>query len=664
MELKHITDTKKQMDNIITANYGYKKRITELNKKIICGCDTETIKGKAFLMNIYNGYEHNTHEIKTFNDFLDNYFTREYMETINFFHNLQFDYQAILKHLSDYNLSFIAKHDITYYLITRTHKIYTTSKYDLPYNERFIKAFQINIIPKRLFKISEIKLKNGKIQFNDKKKIIFYSHKLRFYDMAQFYNYKSLKYLAEKYELEQQKVFVEDIKNINYTKFKNNIKYHSLIEKRIESDCVITQNLAQKLYNNIWQIQPCNKFYSIASISEQILKLYLKKHNIPRFVSQYFLWAYAGGRFECFKKGLFNDVYEIDINSGYPAQINKLIEINNKGFWNEITDKCSNPEAKYGVYYIKINIENNYICPIKLNTQKPLPFPNGNIYLWIDKNELDLLDKYGYEYKIIKGVEYITYDVVYPFKFVEELYKQKSLLKNKDNEMYNLIKIILNAIYGKFIQLKPINKVKKLDFNAVNEDLIEAFNLNGIAMGIYNHTFLSGGCFNPVYGCFIPSALRCQLYNDCKDNVKDLIGLQTDSIITKRKLLNLPISKKMGEYSYKQKQVRGIMVASGINQIGDITKFRGFATNINLFKELNNGKIKDNKLVLDLIRFTKLKESYKQIELNYEMINIPREVKTLLDVNSDKKRVWNDKFNSPHEVLEKTIDSVPLTIVN
>lgn len=662
METQHIQDNKRQIERIKIPRYFNLNRSKNIRQKPICGCDTETIHGKAFLIDIFDGERHYTHELKSFQQFIDYYFHTNFCNSINFFHNLQYDYQAILKFLSPYQLDFIAKHDISYYMITPKGEIKTFSNHNIPYDTDFIKGYQINIIPERYFKITPIDFKENQIRFTKKGNISLSKKSLKFYDLAQFYNFKSLEYLADKYKLNTKKVQIEDIANIDYKMFLNDKEYRKLLLKRIHSDTEITYYLAQKIYDNIWKIQPCNKFFSIASVSETLLKNYLVKHNIPQFVQQYFLWAYSGGRFECFKKGFFPHIWEVDINSAYPNYINQLVQIDNNGYWYSTKEK--DLSAQYGVYYIKTHIDELLVSPVKYNLQKPLPFPNGDMYVWLDKNELDLLDSYGYDYHILKGVEYKTNEVLYPFRFIEDLYKQKSELKRVNPELYHTVKIIQNAIYGKFIQLKPITKVKKVPELCLHDadELIDAFNLNGIEMGVYNHTYMAGGCFNPVYASYITSRTRNQLFNDCKAFKKDLIGFQTDSIIVSKNPSGLPLSTNMGEYQIKQKDVEGVVIASGINQIGNQTKFRGFTTNIDLIEALQNCKNEGAFLTFDLKRFTSLKESYIQDNLDYDMLNVPRQIARILDVNNDSKRIWHDAFKTPKEVLDKIIDSKPLVV--
>ena len=480
--------------------------------------------------------------------------------------------------------------------------------------------------------------------------------------MAQYYNYVPLEKLAIKYNL-KRKVVVDDIEHLDKEKYLNDIYYKLKIDERILGDSEITQNLAQIRYNARWKVLPCNEFYSKATLSQRkVLSSGYNHPIIPKKIIQMFLLAYNGGRFELMKKGYFPNVYEDDINSAYPFAISKLIRIDKNGYWQKVNNGF-NEDAHFGVYKIQSDLNGDYITPLKYTLDNLLVFPSGNFTSWIDKNEVELLEKYGYDYKIKEGYEYIHPEPILLFEWIKNIYTERIKNKEKDYLFSDELKITMNGIYGKFIQLIPICEFRKTSFNELS--LVDIININNVEIGVFNHQYRAGILFNPVYGCYIPSFTRCKLFNDTYKYQKDIIGFQTDSIKSIRKL-PLKRSNKMGEYEIKANGEEGIFIASGISKVGDKVKFRGFDTKIKLDVILKNDV---NETYIQ--RVCSLKQCGKKYELktvngtkklNFDDINLFENVKRDINLNCDKKRIWDDKFKKPSDIFKKQIDSMPLVI--
>ena len=154
--------------------------------------------------------------------------------------------------------------------------------------------------------------------------------------MAQYYNYQSLDSMAEQY-LNKNKInnpYTENIKSHqddwpiktmeNY--FENN--YHKIGEY-CQEDANLTAKLATVMSKKVYDVFHINlrNWTSKASIAE---KLSYKKGHYPENFGEgskhynYAQLAFRGGMFDCWQRGKFKDITEIDISSAYPAiQVNQ-----------------------------------------------------------------------------------------------------------------------------------------------------------------------------------------------------------------------------------------------------------------------------------------------------------------------------------------------------
>ena len=130
------------------------------NKKPLIGFDTETEKGQCFLLGYYGKENNGVLESTDIDEILKLLYNIKFKSTFNFFYNLTYDFQAIIKCLPYENIYELAKYDKTIY-----------NKYEL------------EILPGKCLKISN-KTRN---------------YTVKYYDIAQFYNHNSLNNSAKKF---------------------------------------------------------------------------------------------------------------------------------------------------------------------------------------------------------------------------------------------------------------------------------------------------------------------------------------------------------------------------------------------------------------------------------------------------------------------------------
>lgn len=159
--------------------------------------------------------------------------------------------------------------------------------------------------------------------------------------------------------------------------------------------------------------------------------------------------AYAGGRFERFLIGRFQNGFGIDINSAYPYGISQLPSLN-EGVW--IHRNAPDTIEEFGVYHIRMTGS-----PIA-HAAAPLFHRDqaGNIsYPWMTEGwywspEVALLRKMR-DVEIVEGWEYVGWETR-PFGFVRDVYDQRLQMKANGDGAQKALKLLLNSLYGKMAQ--------------------------------------------------------------------------------------------------------------------------------------------------------------------------------------------------------------------
>lgn len=407
------------------------------------------------------------------------------------------------------------------------------------------------------------------------------------------------------------------------------------IIKYCAKDAKLTQKLGNLLIKEIKNVnlQLPRYMTSSASLSKQYFRYHCyipSLEKIPLRILDIAFQTYYGGRFEVLKRGYFDDLYYYDINSAYPKTISELPSLK-YGHWkysNEI-----NPNECIGFYKVVLHIPEQYISALAIRPKKHIVvFPSGHFGKWITWFEADLMR--DYIVKVVKGYEYIPHENEYhPFTTeIKNLYDKKQRYKNVNDTWYHIVKITMNALYGCFVE-----KHEKHD---------------GLTY--------SGILFNPIWATIITAKTRWKLLKNVdKKDWKYIVAFHTDSVLS-TKALNLKCNDKMGNWKL-EKNDSGVILMTGVYQIGEITKRRGFkADKIDWIKLLERNKDRDyipmpqqhvNKIAEILKRFRNLDELNKFIRFWKE-----------LRINSDKKRNWDRNFINCQDVLNSQINSKTLDL--
>lgn len=645
--------------------------------------DTETLNGKAFLLgdSEKNYLTCNVENLRVENidTPLDNFETMlngllSNKNTLNTFFNLSYDQDALLKHLSLENLKMFAQLGYTIF-----------------------NGFYISGIPKKSIDLAKailidnivfsndrynITLDNGTVKKYKKMPRIFYDldknmymleKKVKFFDVWQFFKYEkksSLDACAQKY----LGACKDDIEFFGYNKA--NLPLDNAIIAYCNKDSELTKRLTDIIINACNDIGlTFNTPYSCATISSDFFFINESLKNPYMFLWQYgntvsnknksiferSYYAYKGGRTEVCKRGYFEESHIYDVNSMYPTQMCTLYDIYSCNWVYIRNDKEFKEIDKSNIAYAFLNCDIN----LKDSYVNCLPFKHNGYYIYghgifnnynISMPEYDMITNLNLGDINIKsgwiGIKTGDSKEYYPFKDVIEKTFNKRNTFPKTDFRNALLKIILNSIYGRFIEVN-INKDLDSEIDLMNDNYVIT------DTDIYKKVFLAGKYFCPPYACNITSLSRCMLYEEIFKNEPEhnFIGSFTDSILSKEKLNGVPVSKKLGDWDYEHGELT--IVGSGVYRLeidnaDDKLRTRG----IHIKESLNdmfgyNGIGLDEILIngVNQTKVKKLKESLIQ--------NTPNDFNTFVEqhktvnLNFDKKRNWNFDLLSLQDVYRE-----------
>lgn len=526
-----------------------------------------------------------------------------YQGTLNTFYNLQFDAAAILKALPPKSIKRLWR-----------------------FNECHFGVFTIEYIPKKYLAFKK-----------DKKTWAFF-------DICQFFN-MSLERASSIFLHDHKiKITIED--------------YDKLSDAELIDYCYQDAKLTERLtayFIAMLDKLDCrvNKLYSTAYIAQ---KYFIKHCDIPRLYfkskwADYAFKSYAGGRFEVFERGHHDKTYLYDINSAYPKYISGLADLR-YGIWDYSTEYIDS--AYYAFVKCRYRNEKDH-TPIPFKEYALRIFPKGDYgEIYLSKSEYEFLERNGYAVEFIDGYFWQPDALIYPFeKCVNTLYAQRQQLKKEGNPLEHAIKIILNSLYGKFIQLTPHNEITTNDAESETLDVSD----DGIEM--YKTIFETGNLFNPVYAALITAGTRMQLFNAQHGN--GVLAYATDSILSDTPL-NLECDNALGNWKLEDIG-ESIIIGSGVyimnGEKKHIEKFRGFGNSDKYHLEDLLKKNLNNKTVsISIDKPVTMGEAITHNKhLSISDISRFRTVVKNLNINFDVKRSWDRNFNNCRDVLTNNIQS-------
>jgi len=559
------------------------------------GLDTETYKGYTRLITDDKGRYVLVESIEDILTFMTH---SRFRNNWNWFYNIKFDFESIIKYLD----------------IDDLYELYNTGK--LTYS-------------------------HWKIKYLDKKylSITHENHTHSFYDLNNFLE-SSLNQAAS--------LYLNDSKmgNVDAARLNTDINYWNENLDIIIYYCIKDSKLTKQLADYFWQLMkntldflPKSPFSKGALSQEYFLyNCFIPTINgIDRHILEAAYNSYSGGRFELIQRGFFDSIYTYDIKSAYPFQMSKLIDYN-LGTWNKT--KKFVEDAYSGFYKCKISFFHPVFSPFMQRLDNLNTYPIGTFTQWLTQNELAFILKNfnDVEIKVLEGYYFIENYEKFPFK--EEILRLYDLKENAPNkEIRQVYKIVLNSLYGKFIQTIG-QKVGKI--------------------------------FNPIYASEITANTRLMLLEAAIKQPDKIIGFSTDSIHSQVSL-NLDIGKELGKWELDFKG-KGVIIMSDIYSLWDNelnkdkakkSKFRGFRIS-KLDKDLYdilNSLDMNTEYNYSIFRPTHLGEVLTHTKRHtIEDLNIWKQDNRTININGDTKRIWEKSFLHGKDVFLEKHTSIPILL--
>lgn len=241
----------------------------------------------------------------------------------------------------------------------------------------------------------------------------------------------------------------------------------------------------------------------------------------PRKIVYAALSSYHGGKNNVtVAPGFYRNVYSIDIKSAYPAAMSTFPSFSNPKLYRAIsgsgTPKTALPD--FGIYRISGYARECKWPGLFDHAFKPLREDFSGIWVTgfelnsaLSTGEVTLTETKGYFYDAPRD------SAPSPFKnYVAEFFSRKDTAADKISREFN--KLLLNSLYGKFIQTRNIGSFSDLVFDLDEKKIIEDANI------------IAGGLFNPFIASLITGHTRARIHQ--LEHKYKALHTSTDGIFT------------------------------------------------------------------------------------------------------------------------------------
>jgi len=378
---------------------------------------------------------------------------------------------------------------------------------------------------------------------------------------------------------------------------------------------------------------------TIASTAMSLFKnKYLDKmyftHKIPDLIDEF--KAYYGGRTEAFSRGYIENYYYYDFNSLYPSvMLNRFPDPNT--LRTTYRNDTGYIEAFEGMSDVLIYCPYMEYPLLPFRAHNKLYFPYGTFRGWYTHVELRKALKLGYVIKKVYKTLYFK-EKCEPFvNFVRDLYTKRKSLKENNDPMQYVVKIIMNSLYGKFGQ-KFIDRDNWVHEASLSYEQLQEYDfVERIGEYLRIKKTLSrpsSFCF-PVWASYVTAYARLKLHDSIISTRP--VYCDTDSLITRKRL---PESDELGDLKLEMFIDNGIIVKPKFyafrSEKKDHVKIKGLGVQLsyNEFKAFLDNPMKK------YTKFVKFKEAMRRYFIPNEIISIEKN----FDLE-DNKRIWEKSFN-------------------
>ena len=294
-------------------------------------------------------------------------------------------------------------------------------------------------------------------------------------------------------------------------------------------------------------------WHGAGAIGAELLRMHDVKvhleHDLPQEVTDAILSAMYGGRIQLVKVGVFENVWQHDVNSAYPSVHRTLPSWQNVKI-HRVFVFVSNP---WSVWHVKWNIAGDD-SPVSERILTPFPFResdgsiefplNGEGWYWYPEVEAAITVYGRKSIDVIEGYQFIPQNDVKPFAWIDEWYVKRNQFKRDGNPAQLPIKLGLNSLYGKMAQ------------QSAREGLSAPY-----------QSYIDAG--------YITSATRARLLLMAARSPESVIWFATDGIFSTKKLCDNDEGKPLG--GWEVDTVDSVFVIqSGVYSFDEKQKTRGF----------------------------------------------------------------------------------------
>jgi len=363
-------------------------------------------------------------------------------------------------------------------------------------------------------------------------------------------------------------------------------------------------------------------------------KTYPKHENINLFngFDSISRETYFGGRVEVFRRKGKNLFY-YDFNSLYPYVMKKYSYPVGK------TTKIFCGESKYGIseypFFIahctKIQIPKHYVNPLPVldSAHGILFYPYGTVRnKFYNSVDLNLLVAYGGSYEWDYAYVWDESDYIFS-DYISENYSMKTeAKKNKNKSMYEISKLLMNSLYGKFAQSKNKSIIRKLSDLEFREKYIQGKRLvpYPFTENLYLMECVDRRTPSTTHiSSFITANARKELYHVLRHCFSrgNIYYCDTDSIVTdvlldydNMKLGFLALEDEIREgyfalpkmYAYVNADHEVVIKAKGLNK--DKVKFEDIKSMVEDNKCFSNSSVRISKIKSILNNYKDFTECY------------------------------------------------------
>ena len=380
-----------------------------------------------------------------------------------------------------------------------------------------------------------------------------------------------LKKLCSTFDVETPKLDI-DIENIEtiFNEDREQFDYY------LNNDCTSLYQVCKKFQ----ELLDINYFpFTIASLAMKLYQTKFKPDDVKFYDTQkesefkyIFDDSYAGGRVEVFKKGEHKNVCSYDVNSLYPF----VMKDNFFPTYPCILGKKYGT-GDMGIYPLTFKQTDKTIPPffwIKGDNGLEFVYEGSGCFTSV---EIEKANLYGIDMVIEPGVYFPNYSKIFS-KYVNHFYELR--LKNKDNALNMICKLLLNSLYGKFAERNDGSQLCQLreeDRNKLIENGV-GFTEYSEKMGLYMvETERNIRHAHKYISVFTTAYARCYMYDFLAKYSEHLVYMDTDSLHITCDFDDKYIGNDLGMF---KKEYEGKAIYNGRKQyiIDKTIKYKGIRT--------------------------------------------------------------------------------------